>query len=88
MAAPQDLGCDELGNLFVAARSVVRMLPSDAQGIVDGSGPVRTIYGRPPRDTLPASVTRCLAGLAVIDATTVRVTDSCTGIMVELRRQP
>ena len=86
--APHGLACDDIGNLFVTSTAAVRMVLADAGGIVDGSGYVRTIYGLPPRDTFPTSVTRCLAGLAVVNAATVRVTDSCTGLMVELDRQP
>jgi sugar lactone lactonase YvrE len=84
---PLNLACDAVGNLFVTSTSAVRMVLADTSGVVDGSGPVRTIYGQPPHDSFPSSVTRCLAGLAVVDATTVQVTDSCTGILVELRRQ-
>jgi hypothetical protein len=47
---------------------------------------VRTVYGLPPRDAFPTSVTRCIAGLAVIDASTVRITDRCTGYLIELQR--
>jgi sugar lactone lactonase YvrE len=85
--APLNLACDDVGNLFVTSTSTVRMVLADASGVVDGTGPVRTIYGLPPRDTFPASLTRCLAGLAVIDASTVQVTDTCTGLLVELQRQ-
>jgi hypothetical protein len=46
------------------------------------------IYGAPPRDTSPTSVTRCLTGLAVVHSTAVQVVDSCTGLLVELRRGP
>jgi hypothetical protein len=62
------------------------MVLAGSDGAVDGNGAVRTIYGLPPRDTFPQSLTRCLSGLAVVDATTVRLTDSCTGLLVELRR--
>jgi sugar lactone lactonase YvrE len=84
--APLGLACDATGNLFVTSTATVRMLPADASGVVDGSGPVRTIYGLPPRTSYPAAVTRCLTGLAVIDTTAVQVTDSCTGLLVELDR--
>ena len=66
----------------------MRFVVADDDGIVDGSGAVQTIFGAPPRDTFPAAVTYCLTGLAVVDGETVQVTDSCTGIMVELSRQP
>jgi len=85
--APLQLACDSIGNLFVTSTSTVRMVLADAAGVVDGTGAVRTVYGLPPR-SFPSSVTRCLAGLAIVDAATVRITDTCTGILVELRRQP
>jgi sugar lactone lactonase YvrE len=86
--APHGLACDAIGNLFVTSTAAVRMVLADDAGIVDGTGAVRTIYGLPPRSAFPSSVTRCLSGLAVVDTSTVLVTDSCTGIMVELQRQP
>jgi len=86
--APQGLACDATGNLYVTSTSVVRMVLADATGAIDGSGQVRTIYGKLPHDQFPETVTRCLTDLAVVDSTTVDVIDSCTGIMVELRRQP
>jgi sugar lactone lactonase YvrE len=86
--APLGLACDALGNLFVTSTTAVRLVPADANGVVDGTGIVETIYGAPPTDTFPASVTRCLTGLAVIDATTVQIVDSCTGLLVELTREP
>jgi cysteine-rich repeat protein len=86
--APLGLGCDAIGNLFVTSTTTVRLVPANSNGIVDGTGDVQTIYGAPPRDTFPASVTTCLTGLAVVDATAVQVVDSCTGLLVELRRAP
>lgn len=85
--APRGLACDERGNLFVTSTTTVRLLPADAAGIVDGTSDVQTIYGVPPVTEFPASVTRCLTGLAVLDAVTLQVTDSCTGILVELTRE-
>ncbi|HEY1552243.1 MAG TPA: hypothetical protein VGG28_30660 [Kofleriaceae bacterium] len=83
---PQNLACDAIGNLFVTSTTAVRMVLADASGVVDGTSPVRTIYGAPPRATFPSSVTRCLTGLVVVDPMTVQVTDSCTGILFELDR--
>ncbi|MEZ4367476.1 MAG: hypothetical protein R2939_14555 [Kofleriaceae bacterium] len=85
---PRGLACDAVGNLLMTSSSVLRLLPADAAGIVDGSGPVQTIYGAPPRDTFPASVTTCLADVAVIDVHTVEFVDSCDGLLVELSRAP
>jgi sugar lactone lactonase YvrE len=82
---PRGLACDDVGNLFVTSRTVIRMVMSDATGVVDGTGRVRTIYGR-DRDVFPASVTACLSGLGVDDTNTISVTDSCTGIMLQLHR--
>jgi hypothetical protein len=84
---PLGLACDDVGYVFVTSRTTVRMLLADANGIVDGSGPVRTIYGRPPRTSFPESVTKCLTGVVVIDQTKVRVTDACSGILIEVSRQ-
>jgi hypothetical protein len=64
------------------------MLIADAAGVVDGSGAARTIYRQEPGHAYPMSVTSCLTGLAVIDAATVQITDACTGLLVELKRQP
>jgi sugar lactone lactonase YvrE len=86
--APRGLACDALGNLFVTSTSTVRLVPADANGIVDGSGAVHTIYGAPPATSFPASVTRCLTGLAVVDATSIEITDSCSGLLVALHRAP
>jgi cysteine-rich repeat protein len=86
--APLGLACDPFGNLLVTSTTAVRLVASDDDGFVNGTGPVTTIYGAAPRDTFPASVTRCLTGLAVVDATTAQVTDSCTGMLIELRSEP
>jgi sugar lactone lactonase YvrE len=83
---PLGLACDPFGNLFVTSHDTVRMVAADDSGVVDGEGRVFSIYGAPPRTSFPASVTRCLTGLAVVDETHVQVTDSCTGILLELTR--
>jgi sugar lactone lactonase YvrE len=85
--APLGLDCDYLGNLYVTSSTAIRLVVADATGAVDGSGEAQTIFGAPPRDDFPASVSRCLAGLAVVDETTLQVTDSCTGMLIALRRQ-
>ena len=84
--APLALGCDALGNVYATSRTTVREVAANDHGIVDGTGPVLTIYGAPPRTAFPADVTRCLTGLAVVDAT-VQVVDSYTGLLVSLARQ-
>lgn len=85
---PLGLVCDATGNLFVTSTSTVRLLPANASGVVDGTGEVQTIYGRAPADTFPESVSRCLTGIAVVDAATVAITDACAGVFVSLHRQP
>jgi hypothetical protein len=85
---PLGLACDSFGNLYISSSSTVRMLPADDNGIVDGTGAVQTIYGAPPRDTFPAVVSFCLTGITVVDDETLWVTDSCTGMLIELWRQP
>ncbi len=83
--APRGLACDPTGNLYVSSTTTVRQLAADAAGVVDGSGPVASIFSAPPR-TFPAAVSYCLTGLAIVDATTVQVTDACTGMLIELQR--
>jgi cysteine-rich repeat protein len=85
---PRGLATDAFGNLFVTSSTAVRLLPADAAGLVDGSGPVQTIYGAAPRDTFPAFATACLTGVAAVDAETVHATDACSGMLIELWRQP
>lgn len=91
---PAGLATDTFGNVYVTSRTVVRLLAADAAGVVDGSGAVTTVFGAPPRDTYPASIASCLTGVAVVDAApgevsdTVQVTDACTGLLIELWRQP
>jgi sugar lactone lactonase YvrE len=75
---PRGVACDASGNLFVSATDTVRLLQA-VDGIVDGTGSVRTIYS--------SSTYTCLAGLVVLDADAVQVADQCTGVLVELRRQ-
>jgi cysteine-rich repeat protein len=85
---PRGLAVDALGNLFVTSSTAVRLLPANGSGVVDGSGPVQTIYGTAPRDEFPASATSCLTAIVVVDAETVHTTDACSGLLVELWRQP
>ncbi len=84
---PSGLACDATGNVFVTSTTAVRLLPAAPNGTVDGQGTVLTIYGAAPRTRFPDSVTTCLTGVAVVDEATVRVTDACSGLLVELRRE-
>jgi hypothetical protein len=84
--APRGLACDDAGDLFVTSATAVRLLPASDAGVVDGSGPVQTIYGAPPRNAFPASVTSCLTGIAMVGPTTLQVADACTGLLVQLDR--
>jgi cysteine-rich repeat protein len=86
--APRGVACDASGNLLVTSSATVRLVVADDDGVIDGSGPVQTIYGAAPRDSFPALATSCLTGIAALDATHVQVTDACTGLLIELTRQP
>ena len=87
--APQGLACDTLGNVFVTSSSAVRLLLADNDThLINGTGIVQTLFGVPPRTSFPSSVSNCLSGIAIVDATTVRITDSCAGLLVDLKRQP
>ncbi|MBV8756608.1 MAG: hypothetical protein JO257_05020 [Deltaproteobacteria bacterium] len=85
---PRGLSCDAFGDLFVTSATTVRLLPASDAGVVDGSGVVQTIYGKPPHTAFPASVTACLTGLAVTGAAQLQVADACTGLLVQLDRAP
>ncbi len=86
--APLELTCDGFGNLYVTSTTAVRLLTADATGTVDGTGSVQTIYGaRAAADRFPERTSKCLSGIAIVDATTVHVTD-CGGLLIELRRSP
>ena len=90
---PMGLACDAAGNVYVASSTAMRLLPAtialgDSVGVVDGDGPVQTIYGAAPRDEFPASATSCLTAVLPIDEATLHVTDACSGLLVELWRQP
>ncbi len=86
--APLGLACDATGNVFVSSTTTIRLLLANREGIVDGNGEVQTIYGLPPRTSFPTNVTRCLTGVAVVDPQTIQTVDSCTGLLIELRRAP
>jgi cysteine-rich repeat protein len=87
---PIGIACDAAGNIFVSSRDAVRMLPAaiglaEVAGVVDGEGPVQTIYGAAPRLTFPESATSCIAGVALADDGAVWLSDACAGIVVALR---
>jgi sugar lactone lactonase YvrE len=82
---PLGLACDALGNLFVTSTTTVRQVPADDSGVVDGHRAVQTIYGM-AHDSFPENTTRCLSGIVVIDATTVEIADSCSGLLIDLHR--
>jgi cysteine-rich repeat protein len=84
---PLGLACDAANNLFVASSTTVRLLSASASGIVDGSGPVQTIYGVVPHASFPASETSCLTGILSLDPSRLQVADSCSGLLVELHNQ-
>ncbi len=86
--APLGVACDAYGNVYATSTNAVRLLLADGSGMVDGTGPVSSIYGAAPRNKFPAAVTRCLTGVVVVDSATVQVIDSCTGLLVELRDGP
>lgn len=84
--APAGVACDTLGNVFATSSTTVRLLTADDTGVVDGTREVLTIYGQPPRDEFPASVTTCLTGIVAHPDGRVAVADACSGFLVELSR--
>jgi len=84
---PAGLACDSVGNVYVSSTSTVSLLLADANGVVDGTGEVQTIYGAPPRASFPASAASCLTGIALVDDKTLQIVDACTGLLVQLVRQ-
>ena len=85
---PQGLTFDGFGNLWVSTGSSVRVIAAGEDGLVTGEDTVNTVYGLPPLDEFPESVTTCLAGLSVLpgDASAF-VLDACLGYIVRLDRQ-
>jgi len=76
--APKGLACDATNNLYVASTNTIRQLPANAQGEVDGTGEVLTIY--------KSTTNTCLTGLHLVDAATLHAVDQCSGQLVELER--
>jgi cysteine-rich repeat protein len=88
--SPRALFVDPLGNLFVTSPTTVRLLGAGDDGVVDGSGPALTIYGRSPRTGTLERSTRCLGGIVQRDGDSNRtfVVDSCAGSLIALDRTP
>lgn len=88
LTAPAGLAIDTFGNLIFTSATTVDVVATGADGI-PGKGDARlTIYGAPPRDSFPSSVTRCQSGVGVLqDSSTLLVADACLGYLVRLRRQ-
>ncbi|MEZ4366707.1 MAG: hypothetical protein R2939_10525 [Kofleriaceae bacterium] len=86
VAEPRGLACDASGNLYVASSRTVRLLPADPDGVVDGSGPVLTIYGSSAEQGYPQNSTVSLTGLLGTGPDTLWLTDADTGLLLELRR--
>ena len=88
---PRGLAIDDAGNLFVTSTNAIRMVQAGDGGLPDGADDVATIYGKPPRQDFPASVTRCLSDIALAPSAsgtppTAWVLDSCLGLLLPLER--
>ena len=80
---PVGLACDGFGNVFSTSRTTVRMIEADDTSMVDGTGDVQTIFAASPEYP-----TYCLTAIAAVDDETLWVTDACSGMLLELWRQP
>ncbi|HVK85326.1 MAG TPA: SBBP repeat-containing protein [Kofleriaceae bacterium] len=92
VAAPLGLACDAENNVFVSSTTTVRALPANAAGVIDGEGPVVTIYGAGPQTEFPGSQTTCLTGVISRSesghSAHIQVADACSGLLVDLARGP
>jgi len=61
-----------------SSTDTIRQLPAN-NGVVDGTGPVYTIY--------QSAKHTCLTGITLIDSETLQVADQCVGDLVKLHRQ-
>lgn len=98
VAQPLGAACDLAGNVFVTSTRTVRVLPADDTGLVDGTGPVRTLFGTTQvRDAFPVSEANCLTAVAVQQpqqastrmqghATELAIADACSGLLLTLSR--
>ena len=78
VASPMGVACDPRGNVFVTSVDNVRMLVAGPDGVVDGTGEVKTIYG-------PDPTSDCLTGVDAEPGGALVVADACTGAMLRLR---
>jgi len=85
---PGQLTLDSLGNLYVAARTAVRLIArAEASTDADGRGFVTTIYrGGMDATAFPEDASQCLSALALEDDGHVVVADACHGFMLRLSR--
>lgn len=81
---PRGLALDDVGNLYVTAHDVVRVVLAPDDGPPTGESAVHTIFGRAPRTDYPERVVRCLAAPAVLATGRVVVADACNGLVLEL----
>jgi cysteine-rich repeat protein len=82
--SPRGLGCDVYGDVIVSSAATLRLLAANDAGVVDAQSAMHTIYSSGA--TFPASVTRCLTGVAILGPTTIQVADACTGLLLQLDR--
>lgn len=57
----QGLTVDSFGNLFVTSSTTIRIVAAGEDGVASGDDAVATIFGLPPRNTFPESVSTCLS---------------------------
>ncbi|MEO1172498.1 MAG: hypothetical protein AAFX94_10685, partial [Myxococcota bacterium] len=63
---PRGIALDSLGNLFVTSSNTIKVVTIGDDGVATRDDAVHIVYGLPPRDTFPQSVTRCLADVEVL----------------------
>lgn len=79
--APRALAMDARGDLLIAGRGTLTLLPVDDSGALDPRS-AQTLLE--PGATFPSSVVRCLSGAVFFDAATIYAIDECTGLLLEL----